>query len=499
MPGHIQQKKRVEDRYNPDTNRIFNDTIPDFSLAPLPRPPPPVKQTGRETPPLPIKKDGETRGNMPHPLDVGFLRKDPRLINEPICHVSTWDTAHIQHQWWPDKVPDDSRKQPNFDPSTTQRADYLLKDGTPPGQTRHASNPNTAPAHGIAPVTFLRPRSADGPRILLEQISYQHQYNSRLDPNEPIRAKRHGSFVWSNLKPSVQSEFSSEAGSSHASSQEGSRRSSAALEEPRGDLGSTEPEGRLEEASHPQTPADQTTEAPPIEPYESVLPASKPKALTPKASKPTSIIHSPEAKPQSGNGYSPAGSKPGSAGGFSMGSKPASPNSKPLSAGSQQMSRASSAKSIQSVGMPQLTRAPSGSQVVSAPPSRRSSAGSLRPPSDQAGTPVRLPPGKSIQDLQGPLKLQVPLGEPQVMEQVHESATRASPGTLSPGGSTSSKRNMTPVATEMFAPADLYRPSNSRPESMKSSRSSGRGSWRARTSPGSVHAQQMSDTLPPVG
>ncbi|XP_078672661.1 uncharacterized protein LOC144911963 isoform X2 [Branchiostoma floridae x Branchiostoma belcheri] len=461
----------------PNTYRIFNDTIPDASLPPMARPPPPVKQTGRDTPPLPIKKGGDTRGNMPHPLDVGFLRKDPRLINEPICHVSTWDTAHIQHQWWPDKVPDDTRKQPDFDPSTTQRADYLLKDGTPPGQTRHASNPNTSPAHGIAPVTFLRPRSADCPRVLLEQISYQHQYNSRLDPNEPIRAKRHGSFVWSNLKPSVPSEVPSEASSSHASSQEGSRRPSDALEEPRGDL---EPEGRLEDASYP-TPANQAIEAAPEEPA-SVLSASKPKALTPKASKPTSIIHSPEAKPQSGNGRSPAGSKPGSAG------------------SQHQMSRAASARSIQSVftaGIPQLTRAPSGSLVMSAPTSRRGSAGSLRPPSDHVGTPVRLPPGKSIQDLQGPLKLQVPsgTGEPQVTEQVPLPAT----GALSPGGSSTAKRNMTPVATEVFQPADLYQPSNSRPESTKSSRSSGRGSWRARASAGSVHAQPVPETLPPVG
>lgn len=60
---------------------------------------------------------------------------------------------------------------------------------------RHTSNPNKTPAVGGVPVTMLPP--GDGKeRRLTEKLSYEHQYNSRLDPNYPARGKRHGSFVW---------------------------------------------------------------------------------------------------------------------------------------------------------------------------------------------------------------------------------------------------------------------------------------------------------------
>ncbi|CAJ0937487.1 unnamed protein product [Ranitomeya imitator] len=38
------------------------------------------------------------------------------------------------------------------------------------------------------------------PKLLLEEISFLHQYDSRLTPNEPIRGKRHGGFVWREIK-----------------------------------------------------------------------------------------------------------------------------------------------------------------------------------------------------------------------------------------------------------------------------------------------------------
>ena len=31
---------------------------------------------------------------------------------------------------------------------------------------------------------------------VVEKISYEHQFNSRLDPSHPIRGRRHGSFIW---------------------------------------------------------------------------------------------------------------------------------------------------------------------------------------------------------------------------------------------------------------------------------------------------------------
>ncbi|PIK36909.1 hypothetical protein BSL78_26264 [Apostichopus japonicus] len=52
---------------------------------------------------------------------------------------------------------------------------------------------------GAVPVTHLP--SERGPRLLVEHISYQHQYNSRQSPSLPTRGKLHGSFVWDVLHP----------------------------------------------------------------------------------------------------------------------------------------------------------------------------------------------------------------------------------------------------------------------------------------------------------
>merc|ERR550532_1844050 len=59
-------------------------------------------------------------------------------------------------------------------------------------------NPNQEPARGAIPVNFLR--KPDGKqKFWKEGISYEHQYNSRLDPQYPVRGKRHGSFVWDEI------------------------------------------------------------------------------------------------------------------------------------------------------------------------------------------------------------------------------------------------------------------------------------------------------------
>ncbi|XP_029449302.1 uncharacterized protein C2orf73 homolog isoform X2 [Rhinatrema bivittatum] len=52
----------------------------------------------------------------------------------------------------------------------------------------------------LAPLAVPKTKSTL-PKILQEQISFQHQYDSRTSPNEPIRGKRHGAFVWTEIKP----------------------------------------------------------------------------------------------------------------------------------------------------------------------------------------------------------------------------------------------------------------------------------------------------------
>ena len=52
----------------------------------------------------------------------------------------------------------------------------------------------TPSTNGIIPQAALT-TGCKMPKVV-EKISYEHQFNSRLDPGHPIRGRRHGSFIW---------------------------------------------------------------------------------------------------------------------------------------------------------------------------------------------------------------------------------------------------------------------------------------------------------------
>ncbi|KAJ8311150.1 hypothetical protein KUTeg_011298 [Tegillarca granosa] len=85
---------------------------------------------------------------------------------------------------------------------TIYRKDYWNDDNErkSAGSTRHSANPNKQPALGTEP--------NDGDqRLYKENISYEHQYDSRIDQNYPRRGKRHGSFVWKQMSPEESRSF----------------------------------------------------------------------------------------------------------------------------------------------------------------------------------------------------------------------------------------------------------------------------------------------------
>jgi hypothetical protein len=154
------------------------------------------------------------RLHKPHPAQVGFLLQDCRLMHEPICDVQSQTKATTATEadaeadkWWKWTPSRDStsggaaaRPKPKYSYHSSNRDDYRKPEKPQAGQTRHGSNPASGNlSHGIVPVTSLA--SAKGPRLLVEHISYDHQYNSRTNPSQPIRGKKHGSFVWDCLHP----------------------------------------------------------------------------------------------------------------------------------------------------------------------------------------------------------------------------------------------------------------------------------------------------------
>lgn len=188
------RKKRVSGHYNPDSKRIFDvnvsdESIGDSMLNKL--------HTERKNPPPPPHPREPERRNCPHPWHSRFLRHNVRWLNEPFCYVATESTDAEQTDWWPSRTSDEPLKEPPKSINTVQRSDFQ-RSAQSQGNTRHGSNPFTIPAKGILPVNEPK-RAGDAGDSLLESISFKHGYNSRLERNEPIRGKLHGSFVWNQL------------------------------------------------------------------------------------------------------------------------------------------------------------------------------------------------------------------------------------------------------------------------------------------------------------
>ncbi|XP_076463449.1 ciliary microtubule inner protein 6-like isoform X2 [Babylonia areolata] len=214
----IARKKRVEERYNPDTFRVISGDAEETHTRYTPRPyrasfePPtpderlfPDINCGR-TRVLP-RPTTDFRANNPHPKSCSFIRTDVRLLNEPVCTVHTRETHPQQNKWWPARANEGTLEKGDHTLDTIYRNDFLYtKDLAPQPTFRHTANPNTTASRGIAPVNFMKEK--DGQQgFYKEDLSFEHQYDSRSNPNYPIRSKRHGAFVYSKLSSEAKQKF----------------------------------------------------------------------------------------------------------------------------------------------------------------------------------------------------------------------------------------------------------------------------------------------------
>ncbi|XP_053316189.1 uncharacterized protein C2orf73 homolog isoform X2 [Spea bombifrons] len=182
-------KKQFPQRFLLNSYRIFDESVSD------------IKQDQRPLSHIALCKQPQQhprspdRNNMPHPYYAKFLRDNVRFLKEPIHFM---DTA----EWWPSGQQSLSIDKPPYDRKTTQRSDFQNLAYCKP-QKRHDCNPHKTPVHGIAPLVSPKPREKL-PKLLLEHVSFKHHYDSRLTPSEPIPGKRHGAFVWTEIKTESQ-------------------------------------------------------------------------------------------------------------------------------------------------------------------------------------------------------------------------------------------------------------------------------------------------------
>ncbi|OCT79285.1 uncharacterized protein C2orf73 [Xenopus laevis] len=191
----MSRKKKVPTRFLPNTYRLFDENLHGVNL-------------NKETTPLPeVYRKPEklqhprspTRNNMPHPYYGRFLRDNSRFLKEPIPHMETASTKHMQSEWWPRDEDQATLHKPSYDVMTTQRSDFQKSSYLSNPQTRYSAKPCKSPVCGIVPLAPPRSRTRL-PKLLQEQISFIHNYNARSTQNEPIRGKRHGAFVWTEIK-----------------------------------------------------------------------------------------------------------------------------------------------------------------------------------------------------------------------------------------------------------------------------------------------------------
>lgn len=200
----IARKKKVDGNPRQDSSRVFSDLQSNGLLGKTSYD---AHFIGHSLH-LSSRQSVLTGQNNPHPTNVTFLRQNPRFICEPICHVKTaTDSPTSLPTWWPNEIPEKPAKIPKRSFDSTTRTDYRRPPCLNDRVTRYSSNHamQVTPA-GILPqghqgssagMATQDPQSlsAEVPRVV-EKISYEHQFNSRLDPSHPIRGRRHGSFIW---------------------------------------------------------------------------------------------------------------------------------------------------------------------------------------------------------------------------------------------------------------------------------------------------------------
>lgn len=212
----IARKKRVPNKYNPNTYRV---TAYDENDEPLKYPE--TSSEVREKDPLGVHLNKrpdmlqhqsqvlpydltDYRANRPFPKKCNFLRQNSRSLNEPICHVET--KGQPKGHWIAPQLPsptDAPLAAYTFD--TVFRKDFCRnqnKNFEKCMQSRATDTTKNASSKKGFHLNNLQEKDVN----IKEKISYEHCYDSRYDKNYPLRGKRHGSFVWTKKpEPSMRS------------------------------------------------------------------------------------------------------------------------------------------------------------------------------------------------------------------------------------------------------------------------------------------------------
>ncbi|XP_012862007.2 uncharacterized protein C2orf73 homolog [Echinops telfairi] len=135
------------------------------------------------------------RGRIYH---AKFMNTNARTYNEPVPYIDHRKGPEQQGDWWWHyKVPEHSC-QPPYDTKSTQRSDFQIPAYPLVLPVKHSRLQK--PSSGIVPLASPDV-SAELQSKFIERISFIHQYDARKSPNEPLRGKRHGAFVQTEIKP----------------------------------------------------------------------------------------------------------------------------------------------------------------------------------------------------------------------------------------------------------------------------------------------------------
>ncbi|XP_059504503.1 uncharacterized protein C2orf73-like isoform X2 [Stegostoma tigrinum] len=177
VEGQVQGKEELVNSI-PNTSGIFHN-LHDGTKAFLQRPRSPNR-------------------NKPQPHYARYIRSNTRFINEPFAYMEAEDTLPEQLHWMKHESPFLTQRVSAYSLESTQRHDYQKITAEAHAQTRHGCNPNKYPCSGIVPQVDPR-ELLTPPKNCKEYISFIHQYDARKCPNEPIRGKRHGAFVCTQI------------------------------------------------------------------------------------------------------------------------------------------------------------------------------------------------------------------------------------------------------------------------------------------------------------
>lgn len=212
----ITRKKRVPSKYNPNTYRVVaydeNDEPTKY---------PEVSSDLREVDPLGVHVNNrpdmlfhsskvlpydltDYRINKPQSKKCCFLRQNSRTLNEPVCFVYT-KFQPIGH-WIAPQLPPLRKTSPTYKSDTVFRKDFCgnKNEMYVTCTMSHGANVIQNTALNSFHVNNLQEKDVN----VNEKISYEHCYDSRNDPNYPLRGKRQGSFVWTKCLPSATKNWS---------------------------------------------------------------------------------------------------------------------------------------------------------------------------------------------------------------------------------------------------------------------------------------------------